>query len=239
MTQRRLQSATPQLQSAVCHICSSTECNCKRRMIALTIILIWSLVAEPCLTLLGSASPSQITERIELTETDLFETKNWDSSQVDVVGFHLGMTRQEAKINARRNGFKLLIPDLRGSATCSGEKCEVCDANVICPGIMLDFSGDDHVIGVEILKIPDYGAEVVKKAAITNRFKGKTRLLFDRYSNHLRLELLGKEGSQESPTDKNPLYQRMVTYNTNTRVWALRYLFLETRMGRRGHRTSS
>jgi hypothetical protein len=176
------------------------------------ISLIVFAVMQPFSALSVSKNTLHSPKRVELTQNDLFETKNWDSSLVDVLGFHLGMTRQGANVNARAQDLKLVIPDLRGSATCSGEKCEVCDANVVCPGIMLDFSSDDRVIGVEVSKIPEDGAEVVRKAAVTNRFKGKTRLLFSRYSNNLRLELLGKEASRESPSDKNPLYQRMVTY---------------------------
>jgi hypothetical protein len=142
---------------------------------------------------------------------DLFEIKTWDSTRVDVVGFRLGMTRQEANANAHRNGLHLIVFDL-GETPCSGEKCEVCDVKMVCPGIVLDFSHDDHVTGVEVSKIPEDGAAVVRKAAITSRFKGKTRLFFNRYSNDLRLKLLGHEDSRDRPSDKNPLYKGMVTY---------------------------
>jgi hypothetical protein len=180
-------------------------------MLVPTILSIFFVGAEPVLTtpLPKVATPG--AERVEITKKDLFEVKNWDGTQVDVLGFHLGMTRQEANVIAHRNGLNLLIADVRGSATCSGEKCEVCDAKVICPGIILDFS-QDHVVGVEVSRIPEYGALVVRRAAITKQFKSKTSLLFNHYSNDLRLKLLGHEDSRELPSDKNPLYQGMVTY---------------------------
>ena len=150
-------------------------------------------------------------ERLELTQKDLFEATNWDSTRVDVLGFHLGMTRQEAHENAKRSGLRLVVPDVRGVAICSGEKCELCDAKSVCPGIMLDFDHEGKVVGIDILRIED-AAPVVQKAAIINRFKGKTKLLFSHYSNDLRLRLIGREESRQLPSDQNPLYQGMVTY---------------------------
>jgi len=150
-------------------------------------------------------------ERLELTQKDLFEAVNWDSTRVDILGFHLGMTRQEANEDAQRNSLRLVIPDVRGTTTCSGEKCELCDAKFVCPGIMLDFDHDGKVVGIDIFRIQD-AAPVVQKAAIINRFKGKTRLLFNHYSNDLRLKLIGHEDSRQLPSDQNPLYHGMVTY---------------------------
>jgi len=183
----------------------------RQKMLVLTVFLIFLVEAAPVLTtsLPKGAAPS--AERVEITKKDLFEVKNWDSTQVNVLGFHLGMTRQEANVNARRNELNLLIPDVRGSATCSGEKCEVCDVRVVCPGIILDFDHNDRVVGIEVLRIQD-AAPAVREVAVVRRFKGKTGLLFNHFSNDLRLKLLGHEDSRELPSDKNPLYQRMVTY---------------------------
>ena len=183
----------------------------RQKMLVLTVFLIFLVEAAPVLTtsLPKGAAPS--AERVEITKKDLFEVKNWDSTQVNVLGFHLGMTRQEANVNARRNELNLLIPDVRGSATCSGGKCEVCDVRVVCPGIILDFDHNDRVVGIEVLRIQD-AAPAVREVAVVRRFKGKTGLLFNHFSNDLRLKLLGHEDSRELPSDKNPLYQRMVTY---------------------------
>jgi hypothetical protein len=179
------------------------------KIILWPVFLIFFICVVPVVPVPTPAAPS--TERVELTRKDLFEAVNWDSTHVDVLGFHLGMTRHEANDNAHRNGLSLVIPDVRGAGTCSGEKCELCDAKFVCPGIMLDFAHDDKIVGIDILRIQD-AAAVVQKAAIINRFKGKTSLLFNHYSNDLRLKLLGHEDSREQPSDKNPLYQGMMTY---------------------------
>lgn len=180
-----------------------------QRILGTTAFIVLLFVAEQ--RPIFSKMPPQSVERIELTKRDLFEFKHWDSTRIDVLGFHLGMTRHEANLNASRNGFRLAIFDLRGSETCSGDKCEVCDAKAVCPGIVLDFAGE-QVVGLRIIRIAEYADPEVRRAAITNRFKGQTKLLFDNYSNGLRMKLFGTEDRREGPSDKNPLSQSDVTY---------------------------
>jgi hypothetical protein len=128
---------------------------------------------------------------IEMTNGDLFGSQNWNSQQVRVLGFYLGMTRGEAYENARHHDLALFVPDLRNLANCRGNVCEVCNARGVCPGITLDFGSDERVEKMQITRVPEDAALVVREAAITQKFKGRTSDFFNNYSEELRVNLLG------------------------------------------------
>ena len=126
---------------------------------------------------------------IELTKEDLFAKENWNSLQVSVLGFRLGMTRNEAEANAQKHNL-FLLTNVR--YTKSVEKnCDVCSAQNICPGIGLTFGNEDRTVRMEIQRVPNDADLVVRKAAITRKFRGKTFGFFDHYTDSLRVSTLG------------------------------------------------
>ena len=177
------------------------------------------LVTPPC-GADGMMSPrSQVTRAgarhsIEMTRDDLLGAKNWKSTQVRVLGFYLGMTRSHAIVNARRNGLSLLTSDLRNLAACEGSDCEVCYPRGICPGIALRFGHDGRVTNLQLTRVPDDAAAVVRRSAITLEFKGSTYQFFNNYSEALRLRLLGPGIVVKSQVQSSPKVSLMdVIYN--------------------------
>ncbi len=158
----------------------------------------------------GSSMPS--TQKIDITKSDLFAAKDWDSMQVDVSGFHLGMSRDEASSNAQNHKLELSVTDVRAQSTCLVGDCDVHDAHGLWTSITLRFGSTNRIAEVEITRTPEDAAPAVRKAAVTLNFKGATYSLFNRYSNDLRLKLLGPEGSREVLSRKNPSYQGKVRY---------------------------
>jgi hypothetical protein len=129
------------------------------------------------------------TRQIELTETDLFSRKDWNSTEIRVLGFHLGMTRRDADENARQRDLSLV--STVDSTVCHGKICEVCDARDICPGVTLSFGDSERIDRMDVSRIPEDAAAEVRRAAIVLRFKGSTYQLFNHYSEALRIRLLG------------------------------------------------
>jgi len=151
---------------------------------------------------------------IEMTEEDLFASEHWDSAHTRVLGFRLGMTREEASADARQHELSLIAPDLRSLAECLGAKCEVCTRHRICPGITLVFDNKGKIVEMEITLVPRDAAAVVRKAAITRKFKGNTYDFFNQYSDELRVRLLGPgvQGSKQRPSTSSPLRDFIYVY---------------------------
>lgn len=140
-------------------------------------------------------------KRIEMTETDLFATRGWKSSQVSVLGFHLGMSRKEAVDRATRRGLDLETD--QQVPGCLENSCEVCHIHGVCVGLWLRFGTDGQVRGMSIMRPPDVAASAVGKACVTHLFKGQTRLFFDHPSKELRLTLFGDEARSKEPGRAN------------------------------------
>lgn len=142
---------------------------------------------------------------IEMTEADLFGRRIWNSRQVSIMGFYLGMPRVQAFRNARQNGFALFANDPTTSAKCEGSKCVVCDPKgSICPGLSLDFDRNNRIYKMAVDRIPEDASEVVQASAITRHFKGRTYQFFYHYSEALRLQVLGPGVLVESHTSRPP-----------------------------------
>jgi len=149
--------------------------------------------------------------RIELTESDLFSSGNWNSAQVSVLGFHLGMSWPAALAKAREQ--KLLLwkamnmpaddLDCAGSGLCSVFNAEGDDI-----GMTMTFGERREVVELSIELVPEGVPLYDKKTQVSLRFKGNTLKLFHQYSNELRSKLLGPEASK-----KEHLEDKSTTYN--------------------------
>lgn len=135
-----------------------------------------------------------------MTESDLLSMHGWNSEQVRILGFRLGMTWPEVQEQARARHFGLIGEGVPGmEAPCAGQgSCQVCEGSGLCGGLALDFGTSREVAGMSITKIPEDAAKEVRKNALQRRFQGATRDFFEKYSKDLRLKLLGAESSKES-----------------------------------------
>jgi hypothetical protein len=145
---------------------------------------------------------------IELTAADLFATHNWNSGQVSVLGFHLGMTWPDAAAQARASNLSLVGQgDPRHQPACEGKGwCRTCEAPGLCNGLALVFGTENEIVQLSIGKIPEMAAKEVQANALQGRLKGATRKLFDRYSKDLRLKLLGPADTQTTTEAKSILF---------------------------------
>lgn len=132
---------------------------------------------------------SRDAEGIELTRTDLFSVHGWRSTDVSVLGLHLGMTREQAVANARAHGLR--VADQGVGGPCRRSVCAVL-RNHTWVGITLNFDARGVVTQVEVGTAPYFADPAVRAMSVTHKFKGATRELFEHYSEALRVNLLGR-----------------------------------------------
>jgi len=165
--------------------------------------------------LLGIVGHSQIqgahdsgSHVIEITATDLFLDHNWNSTKVSVLGIRLGMTREEALEQLRYYKFHLEDSDPGPQKICRQAMCDVHNSLGVYSAMVVFFDPSNHVVEIHVERIPADAGVSVRKAAITNRFKGSTYSLFNNYSTALRKRLLGLE----SAVDSDPTYPDIKSY---------------------------
>lgn len=131
---------------------------------------------------------------IEMTKSDLFSSRNWNSTNVEIAGLRLGMSRIEASSAAHINGFRLM------QSTPSELKWVPCSDYSSCflvnsrrdryEGVAVSFSETAAVASIKIEVDLEYESELLK------RLPGETgRFINGGYSDDLRLRLLGPQTS--------------------------------------------
>jgi hypothetical protein len=170
----------------------------------------WAYLLLPLagIGLCQAGASDKSTASIELTSKDLFAIPGWNSSQVSVLGFRLGMTWPEVSAEARARHLTLKgSGDPRREPPCEGKGwCLVCEAPGVCNGLALVFGAECEIVKLSISKTPDFAAKEVQAAALQKRAKGATRDLLERYSKDLRLKLLGPESSQTTTETKDLIF---------------------------------
>ena len=140
--------------------------------------------------------------RIEITEVDILSLPEWDSSQLEVAGFYLGMSRDAAVMHARERGLRLLQygtqPGINDVACLDAESCLLYSSTVHdYLDTVVRFSGKQGILAITIQSSAhfEHAPHGTLKAAMTaGRLKGLTyEFLNGRYSNAFRLKLLGPE----------------------------------------------
>ena len=147
-----------------------------------------------------SPSPGMPGGGIELTRTDLFLTKDWDSKRVRILGLHIGMPRERANSEAIKQGLTLNQHGVQYvRLPCSdAESCQAYTSQGLYTGIRLRFGREEEVVEIVIERAPEYADPAIKRANVTRSFKGQTYELFNgSYSNELRLRLFGPETSHD------------------------------------------
>jgi hypothetical protein len=128
----------------------------------------------------------------EITGTDLFASPSWNSNTVSVLGFRLGMSRSDAFTTAKNGGLRLSESKPPGEGRCNSNRCDVEVMRGSYVGVSLEFDAENHVSQIDVILTPRDAAPEIKRVAVTKRFKGETYDFFNRYSEELRLRLLGE-----------------------------------------------
>jgi hypothetical protein len=135
---------------------------------------------------LGASRTAQAS-LIEITKADLFSLKDWDSTRVSVLGFRLGMTKNEALRNAEQQG--LTLDDESGQGCMDAASCNAYrDAYYI--GLVLTFGPRKAIQRIRV-ELPWDLSQEEREMCLVNEFSGKTKELFLHYSDNLRIRLLG------------------------------------------------
>jgi hypothetical protein len=150
------------------------------------------------LMFLNAGGKEALSQRLEITKNDIFANSAWNSTQIEIMGFYLGMSSHDATLHARKLGTSLIAPEMRNYEECTHGLCELCYPQYICPGVALHFGNEDKVVGITVTRTPEYALPSVRRAAITRKLKGETYELFNNYSNNLRKKLIGIEDSREA-----------------------------------------
>lgn len=156
-------------------------------------------------------APASGGPMIELTRTDLFASPGWSSKSVSVLGFHLGMTKQEALENADALGIKLTgegAPNYERPCSASTD-CYVEDQRGFPTGITFEFGDKGKLSKLWITRAAEDKRPVRGGPPWVHwRFKGLTYELFSNYSDSLRQKVFGAETTKtiEANTDALTYY---------------------------------
>lgn len=124
----------------------------------------------------------------EITAVDLFRLRGWNSRQVSVLGFRLGMGRKDCVRIAQNQS--LILDDTSGQSCLQDSSCAVYDGGRYT-GITLSF---DRANAVDKISLEVFRAETAKAERgnlITAKLIGDTRRFAEAYSDNLRVQLLG------------------------------------------------
>jgi hypothetical protein len=133
---------------------------------------------------------------IEFTQEDVFSMHGWNSADLTVLGFKLGMTREEVAIAASalkaKSGFSTVGQPDRPLVV-------YCPPSWGTTGLMLYFDSADRVQFIVL----DWGEH---HQPVIGGFRGQTRQLINHYSEALIERLLGPPDSGDPPDleERNP-----------------------------------
>jgi hypothetical protein len=168
-----------------------------------------------------SSGTPRTNQKFEMTNVDLFSLHRWNSTQVEVDGFYLGMSRAGANSIAGNQRLQLLqvqgSPHQVNFVPCSnGQECGVFNAEKEQTGLSLLFDDRQRLKGI-VIDCPQVRADY--RDTVTRKFKGSTGQFFSdgSYSNGLRLKLFGPETDRESvegrwgntPGDTRYIYSKL------------------------------
>ncbi len=124
---------------------------------------------------------------IEITKVDLFSLKDWNSTQVSILGFKLGMERNDVLKNAQRQG--LTVDDEFGQGCLNADTCSAFRASRYI-GLAVTFGFRNSIQRIRV-ELPWDLSHEEREALLVNEFSGQTKEFFTHYSDDLRIRLLG------------------------------------------------
>jgi hypothetical protein len=163
----------------------------------------WLIVVNCIVSGLGvrMAAAERKYPTIELSEVDLFSSKNWSSSQISVWGLRLGMSRADANEEISRHNLRLRQSGLQYEPLpCADSRvCETVNSKGDYVGPTITFDPHHSILEIIIEPVPPYAFHPLKTSSLTLHLKGKMFDFFNKpYSDEERIALFGHETKVEN-----------------------------------------
>jgi hypothetical protein len=136
----------------------------------------------------AQSMPAQTRPPFEITQVDLVSLKNWNSTQVSVLGLMPGMTRRETLMAAQKEGLRL--DDDLGQGCLTEKTCNVLEGGRD-NGVSLIYGENELVERFRVEARLRHTSREERSGWIVSRFQGETRRLFESYSDSVRNQILG------------------------------------------------
>jgi hypothetical protein len=195
--------------------------RCVQRIIFL---VLFSFSFSPFIasSLKAQTSQSLAQTPLEITKIDLFGCKGWESTQVSVRGFMLGMARKEAANTAQSEA--LILDDDLGQACLKEKTCNVL-SNGKYIGVSLVFNAEDVVETIIIEAYRRNASREERSVWLSGMFLGNTRQLAADYSDNSRLRILGHADIYEVTTPEEPSVWRRLMRRSREAPIQLKYQY--------------
>jgi hypothetical protein len=179
-----------------------------------SLFIVYSLKAQ--------TSQSQAQTPLEITKIDLFGLKGWESTQVSVRDFQLGMSRKKAAHTAQSE--ELILDDDLGQACLKEKTCHVLN-NGKYIGVSLVFNAEDVVEMIVIEAYRRNASREERSVSLSGMFLGNTRQLAADYSDNSRLRILGNADIYEVTTPEEPSVWRRLMRRSREAPIQLKYQY--------------
>jgi hypothetical protein len=138
---------------------------------------------------------NRIQSPIEITQVDLFGMKNWNSMQVSILGFRLGMTRQDTLMVALKTGLR--FDDDLGQACLKEKACNVFEGGRY-NGVSLIYGEGEVLEKIQIEAQRRNASRQERSSWAVSKFQGATRQFVESYSDNLRNQILGSSDAMRA-----------------------------------------
>ena len=139
------------------------------------------------------------THSLEITEVDLFSSRQWTSLDISVGGFTLGMTKEDVNRLAAQKAYKI-FDTLGRKQECEQNRCDVYSQGSRPLGVSLVYGEDAKLREIEIDSFQMYsesGEPDWAKDVMALKLHGDTDRLVNHFSEELCHKLLGNETRKE------------------------------------------
>jgi len=136
----------------------------------------------PFLSLFCESHAQGSSSLLEITEVDLFDSKDWNSTQISILGLMLGMSRPDCFKAIQK--WDLHLDDSAGEGCLKAQSCYV-SKWAEYSGVSIGFDDNDHL---EKIRIEAYQLDAPKGNSISwiaRHFHGETSRFVSLYSENL------------------------------------------------------
>lgn len=143
-------------------------------------------------------------QAIELTDRDLFGTRDWEHKELLINGFKLGLNKTDVLQVANTNHLVLRTLSPRNVGETNGpcrqdeSSCSVYEDDGPWVGMKLFFDTASRLEKINV-SVPVDAIPEVKRVNVARKFKGQTYQFFNHYSDGLRSRILGPTEAKRLP----------------------------------------
>ncbi len=158
------------------------------KCVGVLFVLSFALMEFPFVGSTAQNAEDQAQPPFEITQVDLFSIKNWNSTQVSILGIRLGMSRREIHMLVSKAGLRLDGDLAQG---CLQERpCNVFEGNGD-KGMNLIFGGTGVLEKIRIEAQRRNASRQERSKWLVSKFQGATRQFVESYSDSRRIQTLG------------------------------------------------